>query len=237
VGVDASGLELRMLGHYLAPLDGGAYAREVVEGDVHTRMMKACRFLQSDNFKAARDGMKRGIYGLIYGAGNWKLGQIYAQTLLDQGLPAIPTSQYAKEGRRIRNAIEENIVGYKELTKQVKAKAKLAGKLTGLDGRTLWVRGLHSALNLLVQSAGIIAVKEAMMIAPHILAAAGLEEDKHYWPVMWVHDEWQVEALPECAEEVGRLLATTFTIAGESLGVRCRLDGEFKVGTDWSMTH
>jgi DNA polymerase I-like protein with 3'-5' exonuclease and polymerase domains len=200
-------------------------------------MMVACRFAQSENLKAARDGMKRCIYGLIYGAGNWKLGQIYAQTLLDQGLPAIPTSQYQKEGRRVRNAIEENIVGYKELTKQVKAKAKLAGKLTGLDGRTLWVRGLHSALNLLLQSGGIIVVKEAMRIAPEELAMADLYEDRDYWPVMWVHDEWQVEALPEKAPMIGARLANTFTTAGENLGVRCRLDGEFKVGTDWSMTH
>jgi len=41
VGVDVSGLELRMLAHFMAPHDGGAYAREVVEGDVHTTNMEA----------------------------------------------------------------------------------------------------------------------------------------------------------------------------------------------------
>jgi hypothetical protein len=35
VGADASGLELRMLGHYLAFFDGGRFADIVVNGDIH----------------------------------------------------------------------------------------------------------------------------------------------------------------------------------------------------------
>lgn len=36
VGCDASGLELRMLAHYMGRYDGGAYGHEVVNGDIHT---------------------------------------------------------------------------------------------------------------------------------------------------------------------------------------------------------
>ena len=36
VGADYAGLELRMLAHYMAKFDGGKFAKEVVEGDIHT---------------------------------------------------------------------------------------------------------------------------------------------------------------------------------------------------------
>ena len=35
-GVDASGLELRCLAHFMAPYDNGAYAHEILNGDIHT---------------------------------------------------------------------------------------------------------------------------------------------------------------------------------------------------------
>ena len=41
VGCDASGLELRMLAHYMARYDGGEYARILLEGDIHTANQKA----------------------------------------------------------------------------------------------------------------------------------------------------------------------------------------------------
>lgn len=41
VGVDVSGLELRMLAHYLARYDGGSYGKIVCEGDVHWTTVQA----------------------------------------------------------------------------------------------------------------------------------------------------------------------------------------------------
>ena len=35
VGADLSGIELRMLGHYLARYDGGRYADILLNGDIH----------------------------------------------------------------------------------------------------------------------------------------------------------------------------------------------------------
>lgn len=57
VGCDAEGLELRMLGHYMAAYDGGAYARTVVEGkkedgtDVHTVNQRAAGLNNRDSSK------------------------------------------------------------------------------------------------------------------------------------------------------------------------------------------
>ena len=51
VGADASGLELRMLGHYMARYDGGAYVRELLDGDIHTANQKAAGLATRDNAK------------------------------------------------------------------------------------------------------------------------------------------------------------------------------------------
>lgn len=40
-GVDASGLELRCLAHFMYPYDKGAYAHEILNGDIHTANQKA----------------------------------------------------------------------------------------------------------------------------------------------------------------------------------------------------
>jgi len=37
VGADLSGIELRMLGHYLARYDGGEYIDELLNGDIHQK--------------------------------------------------------------------------------------------------------------------------------------------------------------------------------------------------------
>lgn len=41
VGVDVSGLELRMLAHFMAPYDDGEYGRIVLDGDIHTANQNA----------------------------------------------------------------------------------------------------------------------------------------------------------------------------------------------------
>lgn len=74
VGIDVSGLELRMLAHYMAPHDGGAYGLLVVEGDVHWENVQSLglvsRGTERDEatfkvHKIFRDGTKTFIYGFL----------------------------------------------------------------------------------------------------------------------------------------------------------------------------
>jgi hypothetical protein len=51
VGADASGLELRCLAHYMARYDGGAYAKIILEGDIHTENQKAAGLPTRNNAK------------------------------------------------------------------------------------------------------------------------------------------------------------------------------------------
>lgn len=223
-----------MLGHYLARIDGGAYAEEVINGDIHSKVRDSIGFTHTDA-DIGRRYTKNVEYGMIYGAGNPKLGKLAKKNAREQGITL--TKSERSLGREIRAKVKEAIPGYEKLDTDVKNKAKQQGWIKGLDGRRIWLRSEHSALNFLLQSAGIIVIKKAMVLAPSMLADAGLVEDVDYFPLLWVHDEWQVECLPECAELVGKTLAATFDAAGKQLGVRCQLDGEYKIGSTWADTH
>jgi len=52
-----------------------------------------------------------------------------------------------------------------------------------------------------------------------------------------IHDEFQTEVEWTQAEQFGVLAVDAIKIAGQELGLRCPLDGEYKIGNDWSETH
>jgi DNA polymerase-1 len=228
VGVDADGQELRNLGHYLYPYDGGEYAREVVEGDIHTRVMKMIRF-------NSRDITKNVEYSMIYGAGNPRLGLYALKDSMDAGKG--PIKNLPKRGKEMRQAIMSGITGFEQLLGDVKSAAQNKGRLKGIDGRTLWVRSAHSALNLLLQSAGIIHMKMALNILRPRLADAGFEFGKDWQLLLWVHDEFQLECSPENAEAIGKAAASVIEEAAQLLNFRVPHHGTYQIGNNWKETH
>lgn len=236
VGCDAEGLELRGLAHYMARYDGGAYANTVVSGkkedktDVHSVTQRALEF-------NSRDSAKTWIYAFLYGAGDFKLGTI---VLADMGADAArkyrTKAAISALGRRTRELIAKNLPALSRLVKAVKSAANKNGYLVGLDGRRLHVRSEHAALNTLLQSAGAICMKQALIIADARLRYS-YSYGKEYEFVANIHDEWQVEALPEIAEDVGKTLAGAIRAAGDHFGLRCPLAGDYRIGANWSLTH
>lgn len=223
VGCDAAALELRCLAHYMARWDNGDYGRTVDKGrkedgtDVHTVNYKA---MGVDN----RDEGKTKTYAYLYGAGDENLGD---------GNAAL--------GRKRRRNLETNIPALGKLVPLVKATAKRRGYLVGIDGRKLHVRHDHAALNTLLQSAGAVVMKLALIIADWHLQAEGLVPielgGRDYEFVLNVHDEIQAEVLPEHTQRVGEALALAITASGEYLEFKCPLDGAWKQGASWAETH
>ena len=245
VGVDASGLELRCLSHYLARYDDGAYMKTLLEADIHTTIMEMWGF-------HLRDQTKRGEYGWLYGAGDPKLGLIATQDAAEAKLPCrVPGDTLKQKGAWMRSTLLTGLTGLDQLIDEVKRRAATKC-IRGLDGRNLWIRSDHSALNTLLQSAGIIIVKKAIEMMPQALAEAGYNQgvtdfsyDAEWYKdpnidaacVMWVHDEVQLESRPEIAEDVGRIVGECMTEAGKFFSFRCPVDYEVKVGNDWAETH
>jgi DNA polymerase I-like protein with 3'-5' exonuclease and polymerase domains len=209
VGIDASGLELRMLAHYMKD---DAYTSEVVSGDIHTTNQKAAGL-------ADRNQAKTFIYAFLYGAGDAKIGSIVGAG--------------AKEGKDLKSRFLQNTPSLEKLKESVSSIAKNTGTLPGLDGRRLQVRSDHAALNTLLQSAGAIVMKQALVILDSHLQQLKVD----YRFVVNCHDEWQIEVKEGDEEFVGKLGAQAIKKAGEFFNMRCPLDGEYKVGNSWKETH
>ena len=209
VGIDASGLELRMLAHYM---NDNEYTNEVVSGDIHTANQTAAG-LQT------RNQAKTFIYAFLYGAGSAKIGSIVGGS--------------AKEGQKLIDSFLQNTPKLKRLREKVARLYAKEGWLQGLDGRKLLVRAEHSALNTLLQGAGAIVMKQAVVILHKKLRKSKID----FKMVANVHDEWQIEVEEQRAEEAGILGKEAIKEAGIMLNMRCPLDGEYKVGNSWKETH
>ena len=105
--------------------------------------------------------------------------------------------------------------------------------MPGLDGRKLFIRSAHSALNMLLQSAGAIVMKQALVLLDQKIRKLKLEANF----VANVHDEWQIEVSDKDADVVGSLAVESIKEAGVVLALRCPLDGEYKKGKTWAQTH
>lgn len=214
VGCDASGLELRMLAHYMK--DEG-YVRTVCEGsskdgtDVHTVNQRAAGL-------ASRDNAKTFIYAFLYGAGDAKIGSIVGGS--------------ARDGTKLKAKFLAQTPSLAKLLERVGRQAA-KGWVPGLDGRRIWVRSEHAALNSLLQGAGAIVMKKALVIFDD-------KRKANKWPVKYVanvHDEAQLECPKDIAEEVGKAFRQSIIEAGEFYNLRCPLDGEYKIGANWRETH
>jgi len=208
VGIDASGLELRMLAH---ELNDEGYTNEILNGDIHTTNQRLARI-------ESRSQAKTFIYALLYGAGDAKLGSVVGGS--------------RTVGKGLRQRFFDNLPSFKQLTDSVQREAK-TGFIKALDGRRLTVRSEHAALNTLLQGAGAIVMKQAVILLNDMLINKKLDAKF----VANVHDEWQIECREDHADAVGKLGVEAIVRAGKIFNLNCPLDGDYNVGSNWSETH
>ena len=208
VGIDASGIELRLLAHFMRDED---YINEILSGDIHTKNMIAAGLTN-------RDQSKTFIYAFLYGAGAAKIGQIVGGG--------------EREGKKLIDSFLKNTPALQKLREKVSRLAQ-RGWLPGLDGRRLIVRSQHAALNTLLQGSAAVVMKEALIGLTNKMKESTIVGSF----VANVHDEWQIETTKEFAGSVGEAGIQAIQQAGLTFGLRCPLDGEYKTGTNWAATH
>ena len=208
VGMDASGLELRMLAHYM---NDEGYTNEILTGDIHTANQLASGV-------DTRSQAKTFIYAFLYGAGDAKIGSIVGGTAVD--------------GRRLKKKFLSNTPSLRDLRERVSV-ASGRGYVHGLDGRRVAVRSEHSALNTLLQSAGAIVMKKALCLLDEYAKTWNLD----YKFIGNIHDEIQTEVKESEADVFGRLAVSCIEAAGIHYKLNCPLAGEYQVGDNWSETH
>ncbi len=267
VGTDASGLELRMLAHFMADDE---YTDMVLNGDIHT-------YNQNKAKLPTRDNAKTFIYAYLYGSGVSNLARV-----CNMSLPQMEACM---------SEFKESLPSLDKLVTGVQKVGGSRGFLLAIDGRRGQLRkkdgeySTHIALNLLLQMTGSIIMKWAHVIAEDLAVERGLINSIRDFPnVCHYHDEaqcedkessileyyynihkseWKEEEKLGYTDEEGRvysapvidgeegdqlLLHRTYSpfgsvyaeairLAGETFMLRCPTAGEYKVGDTWEDTH
>lgn len=91
----------------------------------------------------------------------------------------------------------------------------------------------HKALNLLLQGAGAVVMKYAMILLEEAIEEFGLDAKK----VIDMHDEGQYDVAPRDVQKVRELMNTCVKKAGELLGMNCPLASDSIAGANWKDTH
>ena len=214
VGADLSGIELRMLAHYLGRYDGGRYADILLNDDIHQ--------VNADKIGITRRQVKTVTYAFLYGAGNEKIGTSYDNSLQPK--------EAKKKGSEIRKAFISAIDGLADLLTAVTNKST-NGFLLACDGRRVLVDSPHKGLNYLLQCGAGIVAKRWMVIANKSI------HNIHTKQLAFVHDELQYETIPDDATNLMNLLETAARLSGEFYKLRCPIAAEAKAGMTWADVH
>ena len=213
VSADLSGIELRMLAHYLSRYDNGRYQRILTTGDIHQT--------NADRIGITRRQVKTVTYAFLYGAGNTKLGYSYDKLLSEKAA--------AVKGAEIRKAYIAAIPGLADLLLACE-KASKRGYANAIDGRRISVDKGHKFLNYLLQGSAATIAKRWMVIVNECLPPDGHQ-------LSFVHDELNYECYPRFAEEFAKWLETAARFAGEHYNLRCPIAAEAKIGYTWADVH
>ncbi len=211
VGADLSGIELRMLSHYLARYDT-YFGDNLLNGDIHQ--------LNADKIGITRKLVKTVTYAFLYGAGNEKIGYSYDRLLSPQKAKA--------KGKEIKEAFIEAIPGLSDLLSAVKSAAN-RGFVKGIDGRKILVDSPHKALNYLLQgSAGVVAKRWMVISNDNPFCCSQLA---------FIHDELQYECDPSHSEELKSHLEISAEHTGSYYNLRIPIAAEGKIGGNWADVH
>lgn len=229
VGVDLSGIEFRALAHLTAEFDGGELVEVVLNGDIHA-------YNQDKTGIPSRDIVKRILYGLLYGAGDYKLG-ITAD-------PMLTPIQARAAGAQLRAQLMAGLPALSKAILKVQGESR-KGHLVGLDGRLIKVRAEHTALNTRLQSDAALIAKKWLVLtrdeavkSPAVIGWNTPDGGLGDFSIMaFVHDEIQMAAHPGFAEELAMICRNAAATAGEFFEYRCPVAAEAKLGYSWAQCH
>lgn len=218
VGVDADGIQLRVLAHYMNDPDFIAaltQGRKEDGTDAHTLNQRAL-----GDVCTTRDVAKTFIYAFLLGAGVGKVAEILGCS--------------ETEARAAIASFINSYPGLRDLKDyRIPADAD-RGYFVGLDGRLVACTSEHLMLAGYLQNGEAVIMKTANLIWRENLRKEGIT----FKQVNFVHDEWQVEVKTLTdATKAGTIMVSAIEEAGIQLKLNCPLTGNSKIGRNWLETH
>ena len=138
VGVDAKGIQLRVLAHYLKNED---FTKELLSGDPH----EYNRTLAGIETRARA---KTFIYAFLLGAGDAKIGEIVGGS--------------SRLGAEVKGRFINNFPGLRELLARLGNELERSGRITLCDGAKVLVPAPHAVLGYLLQGDESRIMKQSM---------------------------------------------------------------------------
>lgn len=224
VGIDADGVQLRVLAHYMKDPE---YMELVGKGGIHDYHVDILSGMGFDKGEwddkekqwSNRYRAKNFIYAFLLGGGGPKLASLLNMPL--------------KRGRGLKTNFLKRVPALKSLIGRA-SKLSAKGFIQGIDGRYIVVKDPYYVLSALLQGGEAVLMKTAMVLFQGFI-------DKNQWDARFVafpHDEWQLEAHKDVADEVSRCGAWCIEEAGRNLGFRLPMTaGTPKIGETWNDTH
>jgi len=258
VGADLSGIEAVALAHYLYPYDRGEFAKKIAAGDIHSSNVVA---IKGAGFGISRTDSKTAFYGYLYGSGDMKMGTILVSSTQDAveyyqdrrdwyrrnpnrnekkvwsdalkaRRQATPEEAALIEiGSKVKRALETGITGLGDLVSALKTAS--TRKYLNVADRRVPIRSNHAALNTLLQSFSALIMKKWVCLTDE----ACRRQDVVYRPLLTVHDELDIECLPEYVDAYSKICLRSIGLAGEYYKVRLPVTGEVKQGSSWLEVH
>lgn len=227
VGCDLSGIEARLLAHYM---DDQEFTDDVLHGDVHTKNKEAVQELFGfDDEQFSRSKAKTFFYGVMYGSGDLKAG-----SLVNGG---------SSEGALIKQAVFNRLPKLAQLIEDKQQEAS-KGFITSLDGRRVYVTksegwngkkkyDTHKALNTLLQSSGAIYFKRWLWFIEQMINDRGVDANL----MISYHDEVQYDCHPDDVGKLKCILHEAIIKTDTYYQVKCNNACEIKVGHNWKDCH
>jgi DNA polymerase-1 len=241
-GWDGSGVQLRLLAHYLHTWDHGAYCKVFEDGiDPHKFMRDA---IGVDLMGEGSEGRKKGKttnYAMCFGGGEKRLGFII--------------DPYATDARKteIGRMVKERLVptfgtAFDDLRAALRTRVENSHTLIGLDGRIGRPPSVHTGLSTLLQMGEAVVMKTAIVKFDKAMQAAGLlpgvddcgavhRTKADYEFAVHVYDEVQLDFREKHRETFYRLASWALAETGRELGVKCPLQADVQDGPSWAHTH
>lgn len=216
VGYDAASAQMRCFAHFLPDPKMGI--RFYTEGhDPHQE--------NADLIGIKRKPIKNVFYANMFGAFPPKLASTAG---------FVGSRQEAEEyGTWIQSELYRVTPGLRDATLDAQEEFNQTPEhwMRCVDGGYVRGKSEHSAFNYRIQPAEACLMKQAMVFIDERC------RDLDHLKVGDIHDEGQHDSNPKDAEELGKRSVQAIKDAGEELGFRVPMDGNYSVGTSWAETH
>jgi DNA polymerase-1 len=209
VGVDAKGIQLRILAHYL---NDDAFSEAILSEDPHTANQERMGL-------PSRALTKTITYATLMGAGDARIASE----------AKVPLAE-AKDAKR---KFFEQVPGLRRLVWRLKRELQQTGRITLCDGSRIIVTSDHMVIPYLLQGDESRIMRQAAVFLDEECRRARLDAVK----VGDIHDEWQNKVRNEHVEPFKGLALDVFPRAGRVFNYRVPIEGDAKVGRTWAETH